>query len=96
MRSGSESARLAAVAGGKGRRLWWQVVLTVAVVFVTFLLRAVYSLMQGNFNREYSIQKLMRNTQPAVSNALQTSSNCPSTCDYPCNNVYSIIQVAPA
>ena len=55
MRSGSESARLAAVAGGKGRRLWWQVVLTVAVVFVTFLLRAVYSLMQGNFNREHSI-----------------------------------------
>jgi hypothetical protein len=96
MRSGSESARLAAAAGGKGRRLWWQVVLTVLVVFVTFLLRAVYSLMQGNFNREYSISKLMRNTQPAVSNALQTSSNCPSACDYPCNNVYSIIQVAPA
>ena len=36
----------------------------------------------------------MRDALAAVSNALQNSANCINNCAYPCNNVYSIIQVA--
>ena len=95
MRSGSESVRLAAAAGNKGRKLWWQVVLTVTVVFVTFLLRAIYSFMQGNFSGAcFPPTKRARVTRnAAVSNALQNSGNCSSNCAYPCNNIYALIQV---
>ena len=57
-----------------GRQLQRQIVGTVAFVFVTFLLRAVFSVMN------------------ALANALQNDDACPTNCDIPCNNMYTLIQ----
>jgi len=47
MRSGSDLKRLAGAASERGKKLRLQVVSTVSVVFVTFLLRAVFAIMNS-------------------------------------------------
>ena len=60
--------------GAAGRQLRRQIVGTAAVVFVTFLLRAVFS------------------TMNALASALQNDdADCPTPCDIPCSNVWTLI-----
>jgi hypothetical protein len=72
--------RLQIVGKAAGRRLRLRIVGTAAIVFVTFLLRAVYSAM-------YALGTALQNGGNAV--------NCPSStlCDASCFNVYRLMQL---
>ncbi len=66
---------IASIASASGQQLFRKVFVTVTVVFITFVLRALYSIMN------------------AISAALQNVHvGCPSLCEWPCNNVYALMQ----
>ena len=63
--------------GAAGRQLWWQIVGTTAFVFVTFLLRAVFSII-------YALVNVLQNIvdRPSTDNP----------CDASCFKVFALMQ----
>ena len=78
LRSDDENKRLAAAAAAKGRHLRRQVLVTVAVVFVSFLMRATST----------TINALARALQNSAADCPDTA-----RCSLSCHNVYSLMLI---
>ena len=82
LRSRSEGRREAAAAGARGKRQLRQVVITAAIVFVTFLLRAVYS-------TTFAVSNALQN------DGSECAATAAGPCDASCYNEYALMRVWP-
>ena len=80
LRSRSEGRREAAAAGARGKRQLRQVVITAAIVFVTFLLRAVYS-------TTFAVANALQN------DGSECAATAAGPCDASCYNEYALMRV---
>jgi len=69
----------------EGRQLWRQIVGTAGFVFVTFLLRAVYSTM-------FAVSNELQNDDFLCPRSKNNDSNNNDSCRGPCHNLYSLMQ----